>query len=173
MGLNKYRGVFMGEAYEKFKKEAEETGYNVSNDVEFVEMLLENIDVNIERYGYGACPCRLASGDRAEDLDLICPCDYRDSDLNDYGACFCALYVTQDVLDGKQKLTSIPDRRLKELEAKAKAKKTKKPVSGGSVIDLEFPVWRCITCGYLCCREKPPGKCPICKVSSDRFEQIL
>lgn len=94
----------MGQAYDNFKKEAESSGYNVNDDVEFVEMLLENIDVNIERYGYGACPCRLASGEKEKDLDLICPCDYRDEDLNDYGACFCALYVTQDVLDGKKKV---------------------------------------------------------------------
>ncbi len=163
----------MGEAYEKFKKEAEETGYNVSADVEFVEMLLKNIDINIERYGYGACPCRLASGNREEDLDLICPCDYRDSDLNDYGACFCALYVTQDVLDGKKKLTSIPDRRLEELALKKAKKEEKVEGAVSKIVDLEFPIWRCKTCGYLCSRPKPPGKCPICKVTADRFEQIL
>ncbi|MCL2687254.1 MAG: ferredoxin:glutaredoxin reductase [Methanobrevibacter sp.] len=164
----------MGEAYEKFKKESEETGYNVSPDVEFVEMLLENIDVNIERYGYGACPCRLASGDKEKDLDLVCPCDYRDDDLNDYGACFCALYVNQNVLDGKQKLKSIPDRRLKVLKAKSKnVEKQDKSTGGPTILDLEFPIWRCKVCGYLCSREKPPGKCPICKVTADRFEQIL
>ena len=132
----------MGETYEKFKKEVEEAGYNVNDDVEFVEMLLENLDVNTERYGYAACPCRLASGDREKDLDLICPCDYRDADLNDYGACFCALYVTQDVLDGKRKLGSIPDRRLKELK-KSKNGETQDQSAGAKAIDLEFPVWRC------------------------------
>jgi len=166
----------MGEAYENFKEETEEYGYNVSPDVEFVEMLLENIDVNIERYGYGACPCRLASGDKEKDLDLICPCDYRDIDLNEYGTCFCALYVNQDVLDGKQKIKSIPDRRLKVLEAKSKAKKVKKQdknAENPTILDLEFPIFRCKVCGYLCSRENPPGKCPICKVTADRFEQIL
>ncbi|MDR2966911.1 MAG: ferredoxin:glutaredoxin reductase [Methanobacteriaceae archaeon] len=162
----------MGKAYEKFKNEAEETGYNVSPDVEFVEMLLENIQVNIERYGYGACPCRLASGNREEDLDLICPCDYRDADLEDYGACFCALYVTPDILEGKKKLSSIPDRRLEELEAKKSEKKQEIPAKD-VFGKLKYPIYRCIVCGYLCCREKPPVKCPICKVSADRFEIIL
>jgi len=164
----------MGETYEKFKKETEASGYNVNSDVEFVEMLLENLDVNAERYGYQACPCRLASGDRKKDLDLICPCDYRDVDLSDYGACFCALYVTQDILNGKQELGSIPDRRLREL--KSKAEKSEKSVESkieGKIIELEFPIWRCRTCGYLCSRENPPEKCPICKVSGDRFEQIM
>lgn len=163
----------MGETYEKFKKEVEETGYNVNDDVEFVEMLLENLDVNTERYGYAACPCRLASGEREKDLDLICPCDYRDADLNDYGACFCALYVTQDVLDGKQKLGSIPDRRLKKLKIKSQKGEKQDQSIGTKTIDLEFPVWRCKVCGYMCNRPKPPEKCPICKVAGDRFEQIM
>ena len=158
--------------YEEFKNEAEKTGYNVNSDVEFVEMLLENIEVNIERYGYGACPCRLASGNREEDLDLICPCDYRDSDLEDYGACFCALYVTPDVLEGKKNLSSIPDRRLKELEAKKSEEKEEIPVSE-MIGKLKYPIYRCKVCGYLCAREKPPVKCPICLVSADRFEKFL
>lgn len=43
--------------------------------------------INERRYGYRACPCRLASGAKEEDLDIICPCDYRDADLNEHGGC--------------------------------------------------------------------------------------
>jgi ferredoxin-thioredoxin reductase catalytic subunit len=164
--------VSVGEIYEKFKKEAESSGYNVNSDVEFVENLLENININIDRYGYGSCPCRLASGDKDKDLDLICPCDYRDVDLNDYGACFCALYVTQDVLDGKQKLGSIPDRRLKELKAKKEKSDDLNHEKNLSTLKFELPIWRCKACGYLCSRPKPPSKCPICKVDAERFEEI-
>jgi len=162
----------MGQVYDNFKKESESSGYNINDDVEFVETLLENIAVNIGRYGYGLCPCRLASGEKEKDLDLICPCDYRDADLNDYGACFCGLYVTQDILDGNKKLTSIPDRRIKELELK-KNNNTPSNNTAASSLNLKFPVWRCKTCGYLCSRPKPPNKCPICKVDAERFEQIL
>lgn len=77
--------------YEEFKKETESTGYFINPDKEFVEGLLKNIEVNKERYGYGACPCRLASGDKDKDLDLICPCDYRDIDLDEYGLCLCII----------------------------------------------------------------------------------
>ncbi|KZX12063.1 ferredoxin-thioredoxin reductase catalytic domain-containing protein [Methanobrevibacter filiformis] len=156
-------------SYEKFKEDSEKTGYNVNTDKEFVEALLKSIEVNKERYGYGACPCRLASGKKEKDLDLICPCDYRDSDLNDYGACFCALYVTEDVLNGKKELKSIPDRRLKTLKAKSKESSSQNLNLG----KLKVPIWRCKVCGYLCGKEKPPVKCPICKAESDRFEQIL
>lgn len=157
----------MGELYDKFKADSLKSGYYVNPDVEFVESLLENIDVNKERYGYGACPCRLASGKKEKDLDLICPCDYRDMDLNDFGACFCALYVSKEVIDGTKKLTSIPDRRIKELE-KNKETKISEPLG-----NLKYPIYRCKVCGYLCSRENPPEECPICHVDKDRFERIL
>ena len=35
-----------------------------------------------------------------------------------------------------------------------------------------LPVWRCKVCGYLCARERPPLKCPICKADRDRFERF-
>jgi ferredoxin-thioredoxin reductase catalytic chain len=74
--------------YEKLKREAEAGGYHLNPDVEFTKDLVKGIAVNEKRYGYWACPCRLASGDKFEDLDIICPCDYRDPDLTDHGMCF-------------------------------------------------------------------------------------
>ena len=97
--------------FEKLDKEAESAGYHLNPNKEFTLGLIEGMLVNERRYGYWACPCRLASGKKSEDLDIICPCDYRDADLSEYGACFCALYVSQDVKDGKRKARRIPERR--------------------------------------------------------------
>lgn len=157
----------MGKAYDEFKAESEKTGYYVSPDVEFVEMLLENIQINEERYGYKACPCRLASGEREKDKDLICPCDYRDMDLNEYGYCFCGLYVTKNVIENNKKIKSIPDRRKKELETK------EHEMEQVTIGNLKYPIWRCKVCGYLCARPEPPETCPICHVDKDRFEKFL
>ena len=66
---------------------------------------------NEQRYGYRACPCRLASGKKDEDLDIICPCNYRDPDLNDFGACYCALYVNEAIAGGKTHAVPVPERR--------------------------------------------------------------
>lgn len=74
--------------YQKLYKEAESGGYHLNPEVEFTKELVKGLMVNEKRYGYGACPCRLASGDKNEDLDIICPCDYRDPDLIDYDTCF-------------------------------------------------------------------------------------
>ncbi len=74
--------------YEKLKREAESGGYYLNPDVAFTKSLAKGLLENNERFGYQSCPCRLASGNREEDLDIICPCDYRDPDLDGYGTCF-------------------------------------------------------------------------------------
>jgi len=67
--------------YQKLYEEAEAGGYHLNPDREFTLGLVESLLINEARYGYWACPCRLATGDKEKDLDIICPCDYRDADL--------------------------------------------------------------------------------------------
>ncbi len=154
----------------KLHREAESAGYHLNPDPDFTKELIKGLLVNEKRYGYWACPCRLASGDKGDDLDIICPCDYRDADLTDYGACYCALYVSRPVVNGEKKASPIPERRPSELERLRKAgERQGAPVSGG----LAYPVWRCRVCGYLCAREHPPETCPVCRAKKDRFERFM
>jgi len=155
--------------FQRLHKEAEAGGYHLNPDTPFTKELVKGLLVNEKRYGYWACPCRLASGNKGEDLDIICPCDYRDPDLDDYGACYCALYVSGAVLKGEQKLQSIPERRPPEEERKKTPGGPKNP----AISSLPYPVWRCKVCGYLCAREGPPEVCPVCKAKKDRFERFL
>jgi len=97
--------------YSHLEKEAKQGGYNLNPDGEFVRGLVKGLLVNERRYGYQACPCRLAADDKIADLDIICPCYFRDADVTEFGACYCALYVSKAVLKGEQKLGSIPERR--------------------------------------------------------------
>jgi len=155
--------------YKRLDKEAESAGYHLNPDISFTKDLVKGLLINERRYGYWACPCRLASGIKEEDLDIICPCDYRDPDLIDYDACYCALYVSQAVLEGKKSLTSIPERRPPSEERKKPS--PKQELRG--ITSLPYPVWRCKVCGYLCARESPPEVCPICKAKKDRFEKFI
>lgn len=97
---------------QRLRKTAEKTGYNLNPDTEFTSFLVRSLIINANRYGYWACPCRLASGDRQKDRDIICPCSYRDPDLSEYDQCYCALYVSQDVVNGNRQTGSIPERRV-------------------------------------------------------------
>jgi ferredoxin-thioredoxin reductase catalytic chain len=157
--------------YERLDQDAEASGYHLNPDGEFTRALVESLLINEERYGYQACPCRLASGVKEQDLDIICPCDYRDPDLGDWGACFCALYVSDEVLDGTQEVQPVPERRPPE-GRRAQGSQGRAPSAPGGDGAPSLPVWRCRVCGYLCAREKPPGVCPICKAKRERFEQF-
>jgi ferredoxin-thioredoxin reductase catalytic chain len=155
--------------YQKLDREAEESGYHLNPDVDFTKNLVRGLLINEERFGYPACPCRLSFGKRDEDRDIICPCDYRDPDLNEYGACYCALYVSEEKLTKKVPMSSIPERRPPRKERKAGVKQSDKVI----LPRMSYPVWRCRVCGYLCARETPPLICPICKATQDRFERFL
>jgi len=157
--------------YAILKKETESGGYFLNPDIEFTKNLVRGLLKNEQRYGYRACPCRLASGKKDEDLDIICPCDYRDPDLNDFGACYCALYVNEPVAEGKEHSAPVPERRPPRSErGKNRPVQT---VSTAPALTLSFPVWRCTVCGYLCARDHPPEICPVCKAKKDRFERFL
>ena len=155
--------------YDQLKKDAVANGYFLNPDIEFTKDLIRGLLVNEKRYGYQSCPCRIASGQKQDDLDIICPCDYRDPDLNDFGACYCALYISQDIFAGKKKAHSIPERR----PVIEQRKNIKNETQKAEISNLTLPVWRCKVCGYLCARENPPEICPICKVRKERFERFI
>ena len=177
--------------FERLTAEAESSGYHLNPNVTFTKGLIEGLLVNEARYGYWACPCRLASGSKEEDLDIICPCDYRDPDLDQYDTCYCALYVSQDVVDGEEEGCQDSRAQTGTRASAAAGEKGEAAASGGppggvaadasaprlapaaGLGSLGFPVWRCRVCGYLCARAQPPAVCPVCKAKKERFERFL
>jgi ferredoxin-thioredoxin reductase catalytic subunit len=147
---------------EKYESELREKNqkhrYFLNYDKEFALGLVESLMTNSDRYGYESCPCRLATGKRQEDIDIICPCYYRDSDIVDFGACFCGLYVSKYIFNSKGQIKPIKERRPNIEERRAMSNKN-------------FPVWRCNVCGYLCSRDDAPDVCPICGADHDRFAE--
>ena len=99
------------EFYNRLKKLQEKKGYFFSRDKDKVFEILEALQVNKERYGYMACPCRLATGDREKDNDIICPCEYREPDVEEYGSCYCNLYVSEAWNADKMPHEYVPERR--------------------------------------------------------------
>ncbi len=99
------------ELYERMKKVQEAKGYYFNKDKERTFELLEALLVNKDRYGYMGCPCRLVSGDRAADRDIICPCVYSVPDIEEYGSCYCNLYVSKEWNDGQISHEYVPERR--------------------------------------------------------------
>lgn len=103
------------ELYETLKKINEPKGYYLNGNREKTFELLRGLMTNKKRYGYMACPCRLASGERKNDRDIICPCTYREPDVKEFGSCYCSLYVSADWYTGKIERLEVPERRPPEL----------------------------------------------------------
>jgi len=172
-------------ALEKVRQRAESDaktyGYYLNPDPKFLSNLLEGLKRNEERYGYPSCPCRLASGKFEFDRDITCPCDYRDPDVEDYGACYCALYVRRDLFEGKTAILPVPERRPLEKQARAyelvEETEAEKPSETAVAVAAEYSetrlkLWYCKQCGYICFREEPPYVCPICKAKRDMFVEM-
>ena len=101
------------QAYERLQKFSEKKGYFLNPDIAFTKKLVKSLLENQKRYGYRACPCRLASGNREEDRDIICPCEYMKPDVDGFSACYCALYVSEQVFRGEKEANTVPERRKK------------------------------------------------------------
>ncbi|MDD4072332.1 MAG: ferredoxin-thioredoxin reductase catalytic domain-containing protein [Desulfobacterales bacterium] len=97
--------------YGILKSAQEPKGYVFNHDRQRVFELLEGLLVNKRRYGYMSCPCRLASENRAQDQDIICPCVYRAADVKEYGSCYSNLYVSVEWNEGRLPHAYIPERR--------------------------------------------------------------
>ncbi|MFO7991949.1 MAG: ferredoxin-thioredoxin reductase catalytic domain-containing protein [Thermoplasmata archaeon] len=169
------------EMLEYVKKDAEENGYYVCPDEDLLDDLIEGLVENEERYGYASCPCRPGSGVKVYDSDIVCPCEYRDADVEEYGMCYCGLFVSKEVSEDPSKMGSIPERRPDEIIDAAMGAREKK--KGGELDEMglkgesakkdeNVKVWRCTVCGYLAAREGPPPVCPICKAKAERFEEF-
>jgi ferredoxin-thioredoxin reductase catalytic subunit len=100
--------------YVALKKLQEPKGYYFNKDRTKTFEVLEALLANKERYGYMSCPCRLATGNRESDKDIICPCAYREADVREYGTCYCNLYASQEWNEEKIAHLYVPERRRPE-----------------------------------------------------------
>ncbi len=164
--------------------DAKTYGYFLTPQEDLRQMFFEGLKTNEERYGYPLCPCRLSSGNFEFDRDIICPCDYRDPDVAQYGACYCRLYVNKQVYES-QNLPEVPERRPIEKQQRAygtQAAPQTQPVAPGATMEkppaqtqaapVKKKLWYCKQCGYVVFREDPPYVCPICKAKKEMFAEI-
>ncbi|MBM2834182.1 MAG: Glutaredoxin protein [Candidatus Brocadiaceae bacterium] len=93
-------------------REAKSHGYTINPDKQVVEEILTGLAINEKRYGYKACPCRLATGKYQLDCDIICPCSYCFQDVEKNGRCYCSLFVSDRFVASDPALPQyVPDLR--------------------------------------------------------------
>ena len=94
------------------KQVADKNNWILNKDQQTFSDLIEGLVDNKKSYGYQSCPCRLASGKRDLDRDLICPCDYAPDDIIAYNACYCNLYLSPNFYELNIDFIAVPERRL-------------------------------------------------------------
>lgn len=164
----------INERYRLLQAETAKGGYFLHPDTGLVLDLVRGLCTNQKRYGFEACPCRFCVGTREQNLDIICPCFYRDEDLTEFGSCFCGLFVAKDVAEGTRQMPeTVPERRDPAKVFPGGEIPDSTSPTGGSPGKKPYPVYRCRVCGYLCARNSPPDPCPICGAEKDRFESFF
>ena len=101
---------------EYVNKICELNGYILNKDEITFNDLIDGLVQNKKTNGYQSCPCRLASGDKSLDRDLLCPCDYAPLDVKEYGACYCNLFLRPDFYKRGIDYIVVPERRPIEKE---------------------------------------------------------
>jgi ferredoxin-thioredoxin reductase catalytic chain len=174
--------ITLDQVRKRAEADAKTYGYYLTPQQDLLQMFLEGLKTNEERYGYPSCPCRLATGNLDFDRDIICPCDYRDPDVAEYGACYCRLYVNKAVFES-QNLPEVPERRPVEKQQRAYGTPmSKQPDVSQQKVSPQQPqtgkpevkkkLWYCRQCGYVVYREDPPYVCPICKAKREMFSEL-
>jgi ferredoxin-thioredoxin reductase catalytic subunit/rubredoxin len=174
--------ITLEQVRKRAEADAKTYGYYLTPQNDLLQMFIEGLKTNEDRYGYPSCPCRLATGNLEIDRDIICPCDYRDPDVAQYGSCYCRLYVNKAVFES-QNLPEVPERRPLEKQGRAYgipglSQQTpalgtqEKAATQLQKTEVKKKLWYCKQCGYVVYREDPPYVCPICKAKREMFAEI-
>ncbi len=97
------------------RKAAEKNGWVLQPDKDFLKSILAGLDATRKKHGYFLCPCREGWGEKDQDRDIICPCRYAHIDIEQYGQCYCGLFLSEEKASSGEAPVSIPDSRPEEL----------------------------------------------------------
>lgn len=63
-----------------------------------IDLLSKGVIENLGSKGQRYCPCRITTGDRTKDLNLICPCNFtRQQTFKESGECWCSLFIRREI----------------------------------------------------------------------------
>lgn len=73
-------------------KYADKKGFILNPDGEMLNTVIDGLTKNRNELGSQYCPCRIITGDKEEDKNIICPCVYHEEEINNNGSCHCGLF---------------------------------------------------------------------------------
>ncbi|MBS3947673.1 MAG: ferredoxin:thioredoxin reductase [Dethiobacter sp.] len=83
-----------------FAAVVDKLGYKFTPHTEMADFLLAQEVLLEKKHGSPFCPCQALTGNRAEDMKIVCPCiPYHRKHFDYMKQCWCGLFVHQDVTD--------------------------------------------------------------------------
>ena len=83
-----------------FARVVDPLGYKFTPDTQLAEFLLDQEVMLEEKHGAPYCPCQGRTGQRAQDMRIVCPCiPYHRRHFDAMRRCWCGLFVHKDVAD--------------------------------------------------------------------------
>lgn len=79
------------ELRKKTEDYVKEQGFKLNPDDKIVNFVIKGLLNNKKKHGELYCPCRRVTGNKDEDMKIICPCIYHISEIKEQGHCHCNL----------------------------------------------------------------------------------
>ncbi len=72
---------------------AKSQGFKLNPNEKIVDFVIKGLQKNKKEKGEFYCPCRIVSGNKEEDMKIICPCVFHLAEIKEQGHCKCNLFV--------------------------------------------------------------------------------
>lgn len=87
----------MGKDIENLRKQmkeyADKVGIKLNPDKKQVDWVLDALLKRKTKFGEIYCPCRVVTGNKEQDKEIICPCVFHRGEIELQGHCKCNLFV--------------------------------------------------------------------------------
>lgn len=74
------------------EKYAKSKGFKLNEDSKGLDRILKGLENNRKKHGFAYCPCRVVTGDKEKDREIICPCVFHRGEIELQGYCLCKLF---------------------------------------------------------------------------------
>ncbi len=81
------------ELLKKSEDYAKKVGIKLNSDRKIVRGVIKGLLKNKQKHGEDYCPCRVVTGNKNKDKEIICPCVFHLSEIKEKGKCLCWLFV--------------------------------------------------------------------------------
>ncbi len=76
----------------KYEEYARENNFVLNKDKKYLNNIVRAILNKKNKLGDFYCPCRVMTGDSAQDKKIVCPCIFHKEEIEKSGCCKCRLF---------------------------------------------------------------------------------